>query len=102
MNPTEHNQNDAWMVRVLGKEYGPVDLDELREWKREGRLIRENEIRESGSERWIPAGNFPELFGEEKVATEIAPAPFVRQNTLGELLTSTCRFIARALGCSSG
>ena len=47
MNPGEQNQTDAWIVRVLGKEYGPVDLDELREWKREGRLIRENEIREA-------------------------------------------------------
>ena len=40
--------SEEWMVRVEGKEYGPVDLDELREWKREGRLIRENEVREPG------------------------------------------------------
>ncbi len=30
---------EEWIVRVEGKEYGPVDVDELREWKREGRLI---------------------------------------------------------------
>ena len=40
--------SEEWMVRVEGKEYGPVDLDGLREWKREGRLIRENEVREPG------------------------------------------------------
>jgi hypothetical protein len=89
VNPSEKNQSDAWIVRVLGKEYGPVDLDELREWKREGRLIRENEIREPESEQWIPAGEFPELFGDEKPAPQIPPAPFVRQDTLGTLLART-------------
>jgi len=28
---------DEWMVRVEGREYGPVDLETLREWKNEGR-----------------------------------------------------------------
>ena len=76
---------EQWIVRVQGKEYGPVDLEELREWKQEGRLIRENEIREPGSERWIPAGELPELFADETVAPEKPPA-FVRQNNFGQLL----------------
>ncbi len=29
---------DRWLVRVGEKEYGPVDLDTLGDWKREGRL----------------------------------------------------------------
>jgi hypothetical protein len=61
VNPVEKNQADAWIVRVQGKEYGPVDLDELRDWKREGRLIRENEVREPDSERWILAEDEPDL-----------------------------------------
>ena len=79
-----------WIVRVLGKEYGPVDLDELREWKREGRLIRENEIREPESERWIPAGELPELFGERKSRAGVCTrrpslgAPDSRRNLLSE------------------
>ena len=79
---------DQWIVRVQGKEYGPVDLDELQEWKREGRLIRENEVREPGSERWIPAGELPELFADEPAAPEIQPA-FVRHAGLGGLLAQT-------------
>ena len=55
---------DQWIVRVEGREYGPVDLEELRAWKREGRLIRENEIREPGSERWIRAEELPEIFAD--------------------------------------
>ncbi|HEY3662505.1 MAG TPA: DUF4339 domain-containing protein [Chthoniobacterales bacterium] len=75
MNPVEKNQGDAWIVRVQGKEYGPVDLDELREWKQEGRLIRENEIREPESERWIKAGELPEIFSDEPEENESDPKP---------------------------
>jgi hypothetical protein len=39
---------DEWFVRVHDKEYGPVDLDTLREWQREGHLIAENDLREAG------------------------------------------------------
>jgi hypothetical protein len=98
VNPLEENQNDSWIVRVLGKEYGPVDLDELREWKREGRLIRENEIREPGSERWISAGELPELFGDEKSAPEILPVLFGRQSTLGTLLSRTWQIYRERFG----
>jgi hypothetical protein len=70
VDPVEKNQNDEWIVRVEGREYGPVDLDELRAWKREGRLIRENEIREPGSECWIRAGELPEIFADEAAEAE--------------------------------
>ena len=46
---------DEWFVRVQGKDYGPVDLDTLREWKREGRLIADNEVREAEAENWVKA-----------------------------------------------
>ena len=66
---------EEWIVRVQGKEYGPVDLAELRAWRQDGRLIRENEVREAGSERWFPAGELPEVFGDEPgAAPPIGPA----------------------------
>ncbi|MGH8093974.1 MAG: DUF4339 domain-containing protein [Chthoniobacterales bacterium] len=89
MNPVERNQADAWVVRVQGKEYGPVDLDELREWKREGRLIPENEVREPGSDRWILAGELPEIFADE-VATLPLP-PVVRRLSFGEVFGASWR-----------
>jgi hypothetical protein len=84
---------DQWIVRVQGKEYGPVELDELREWKREGRLIRENEIREEGSERWIRASELPEIFADETtVVTESeAPASVVRRLSFGEIFANGWR-----------
>ena len=79
---------EEWIVRVEGKEYGPVDLEDLRAWKEEGRLIRENEVREPDSERWIPAGELPELFADEPAPPPIPPA-LVRQTGLGGLLRHT-------------
>ena len=57
---------DRWIVRVAGKEYGPVDLATLAEWKREGRILPSNEIRREIDTAWTTAATLPELF---------APAP---------------------------
>ena len=89
VNPVDKNE-DHWIVRVQGKEYGPVDVEELREWKREGRLIRENEIRETGSERWIQAGELPEIFAEDALAPA-AVRPVVRRLSFGEIFANGWR-----------
>jgi hypothetical protein len=62
--------DEDWIVRVDGREYGPVKSDILREWRLEGRLIPTNEIRRVGDEHWIHASELPEVFTE----TESAPA----------------------------
>ncbi len=54
---------EEWFVRVEGKEYGPVDLETLEEWKSEGRLIPQNEVRNGPDAEWLAAAQFPELFG---------------------------------------
>ncbi len=63
---------DQWFVRVLGKEYGPVDLATLREWRADGRLIPENEVRMDDDSVWRPAIEFVEIFAETpaRVAAE--------------------------------
>lgn len=79
-----------WIVRVHGKEYGPVDAEELREWRQDGRLLRTNEVRAADEDRWFPAAELPEVF-----ADDLTPAPepaVVRQQTsLGGLLSETWR-----------
>lgn len=56
------------MVRVADKEYGPVDTAALREWKEEGRLIAENEIRRVDDNNWVKAGAALQMFGDPEVA----------------------------------
>src|SRR5687767_3912246 len=83
---------EQWMVRVEGKEYGPVDEEDLREWRDEGRLIRQNEVRRVGDETWFPAGDLPEIFGEELPARPSEPPDLiVRRRSGPEILRETIR-----------
>jgi hypothetical protein len=86
---------EQWMVRVEGKEYGPVDEDDLREWRAEGRLIPQNEIRRVGDDRWIPAGEVPEIFGNEEPPAE-PPDLIVRRRTWREIIRETIRIYREA------
>jgi hypothetical protein len=88
---------EEWIVRVEGQEYGPVDIDALREWRREGRLIPENELRRAGDERWICAGELPEVFGDAEPAQTPPPPPrdFERARTWRQIFTETLRIYRR-------
>jgi hypothetical protein len=87
---------EEWIVRVEGREYGPVDIDELLEWKREGRLIPANELRQVGDDRWISAGELPEVFGDAKPA-EPPPLPrdFERAKEWRQIFAETFRIYRR-------
>ena len=82
------------MVRVEGKEYGPVDTDTLRDWRREGRLIPENELRRVGDERWIPAGELVEVFADAEPAQ---PPPLLRppSRSLWQIMRESFRLYCR-------
>jgi hypothetical protein len=85
---------EQWIVRVEGKDYGPADLETLREWKREGRVLATNPVRREdvdsaavgGSAEdalWTTAAEIPGLFetatippGEERLAQ---PPPQLQQ-----------------------
>lgn len=71
---------DRWIIRVDGKEYGPVDVEVLREWKREGRLLPANEARLEADSRWSNAGAIPGLFQIEP--PEIQTAPTAHQSSV--------------------
>jgi hypothetical protein len=66
---------EEWIVRVQGKEYGPANIEMLREWKREGRLLPENEARSAGANLWSTAGAIPGLFDKGLAAPTEAESP---------------------------
>jgi GYF domain 2 len=84
-----------WIIRVQGKEYGPVDVETLREWKTEGRLLPGNEARRADSDVWATAADIPNLFNlGEAVPTSARrptqpslPAP----RSLAQILAETLR-----------
>ncbi len=54
--------SDQWIIRVQGKEYGPADLETLREWKSDGRVLPANPARHANVEDWQTAAEIPGLF----------------------------------------
>ena len=50
-----------YVLGTDGKEYGPADLEELRQWFAEGRLDRHSRVRPENSATLKPAGEFEDL-----------------------------------------
>src|SRR5262249_3520966 len=77
---------EEWIVRVQGREYGPVNIETLREWKAEGRLLPANEARRADVDLWTTAAEIPGLFslppavpirrGFPPPLAAVAPPPF--------------------------
>ena len=44
-----------------GKEYGPVSIEQLRQWIAEGRVNSQTRVQEAGAGEWKTAAEFPEL-----------------------------------------
>src|SRR6266513_5964152 len=57
----DQDMAEEWIVRVQGKEYGPADIETLREWKREGRLLPENEACPANADPTAVAGSAKEV-----------------------------------------
>jgi hypothetical protein len=90
---------EEWIIRVAGGEYGPADLETLREWKTEGRLLPTNEARRADSDvdHWTTAANITGLFESDDVAAAPAAgpspwrAPLQTRRSLAQILIETVR-----------
>jgi len=87
---------DEWIVRVEGKEYGPVDIETLREWKMEGRLLPANEVRPVDVDLWTTAAEIPGLFESANVAAapvagRLTEMPLQPRRSFAEILIETVR-----------
>ena len=87
---------DEWIVRVQGTEYGPANIETLREWKAEGRLLPVNEARRADVDLWTTAAEIPGLFSVPPVVPISEPLPLQRpipvaRRTFAELLVETVR-----------
>jgi len=93
MMPDDQGMSEEWIVRVHGKEYGPADIDTLREWKREGRLLPENEARNADADLWATAGEIPGLFSvtpSVEAATQLTEPPVqVSRCSFNQILAET-------------
>jgi hypothetical protein len=93
MMPDDQGMSEEWIVRVHGKEYGPANLDTLREWKAEGRLLPANDARRANVDLWITAGEIPGLFSvtpSVEAATQLTEPPVqVSRRSFNQILAET-------------
>jgi len=93
MMPDDQDMSEEWIVRVHGKEYGPANLDTLREWKAEGRLLPANEARRVNVDLWETAGEIPELFSvtpSVEAVTQLTEPPVqVSRRSFNQILAET-------------
>jgi hypothetical protein len=83
---------EQWFVRVGDRDYGPADLDMLREWKREGRVLPTNAVRCTDADSWTTAAQIPGLFDEPRVIgadTGPTPPPPQQRRTFVQLVSET-------------
>ena len=85
--------NDEWMVRVQGTEYGPANIETLREWKAEGRLLPSNEARRADVDLWTTAADIPGLFSSDAGGAAdrrfTQPPLQVSRRSFAQILTET-------------
>jgi hypothetical protein len=97
----DQGMTEEWIVRVQGKEYGPADIDTLREWKREGRLLPENEARNAGAELWSTAAAIPGLFDLQAAAeasAQLTQPPLQTQHrSFAQILAETFQIYRKGI-----
>ena len=92
---------EEWIVRVDGREYGPANIETLREWKAEGRVLPANEARRADAELWTLAAEIPGLFDLETPGTLTASTssaqapPALPSRGFVQILAETFRIYAR-------
>jgi len=106
MTRDDQDVTEEWIVRVDGRDYGPANIDTLREWKAEGRVLPANEARRADAELWTLAAEIPGLFDLETPTTTGASQltystssaqapPALPSRGFGQILAETFRIYAK-------
>jgi len=96
----DQGMTEDWIVRVQGKEYGPANIETLREWKAEGRLLPANAARLANGDLWTTAAEIPGLFSVTPVTEAAAPLTGppvqVSRRSFNQILAETLRIYRKA------
>lgn len=58
-----------------GREYGPKEETEVREWVQQGRLNALSQIKEVGEDEWVSLGSRPEFSAQQSDTAIASPLP---------------------------
>jgi len=90
-----HDMAEEWIIRVQGREYGPVDFDTLREWKREGRLLPQNPARAGDADLWMTAAEIPGLFETAAPRLQAEMTELRPHRAFAQIVCQTLRIYAK-------
>ena len=68
------SEGSVWLVRMAGEEFGPVGVEQLRDWRSQGRITPGSLVRAPSSEQWVPMAEVAEL-SDLAIAPPPPPAP---------------------------
>lgn len=74
---------------MQGREYGPIDLETLQEWKNEGRVLPANEVRQADADLWTTADKISGLFPPPPPTSSDESVD--RRQSFSEILAKTLR-----------
>jgi len=100
------------IIGADGREYGPIGLEQITQWIKEGRLNAQSKVLPEGTTEWKPLGDLPELAAIIASLTQplSAAAPSVRQfgaadaanevtgPAIGLIVTAVLGFVGNILG----
>ena len=82
-----------------GKQYGPVNADDIRRWQAENRVNAQTLIQTEGAVEWKPLSAFPEFSGDTKsVPPIIAPPPPIASRASNKIPAGICGILLGPLG----
>lgn len=86
---------ERWIVRVGDKEYGAADLETLRSWAQEGRVLPANEVRAESETNWTTAGTIAGLFVPPPLPAVAIPS-LNRRRSFVEIISDSLRIYKSA------
>ena len=63
------------IIGADGKEYGPVPLEQLRQWLAEGRVNSQTQVQSPTAADWKPLGELPEFASAAEATGGAVPPP---------------------------
>ena len=63
------------IIGADGREYGPKEETEVREWIQQGRLNALSQIKEVGEDEWVSLGSRPEFSAQQSDTATAPPLP---------------------------
>src|SRR5205807_9021059 len=98
------------MYKVIGsdgKEYGPISLQQLQQWRAEGRINFQTRVLAPGATEWKPAADLPELGfaappGIPSAGVPASPTAFPEGQQKGLAITSFILGLISLFLCFAG